>query len=176
VRTSSAISELDFLRSEVCQLQDLMKNLSTYRSSRIALPPPLAIAHPALVTGRTSVKTPPFVGITNTLGVLPSTMSPSGKRPGHSLAATGIPGLVPSHLFFIMDHNQGLRFLVDTGAEVSVLPPTCADRRHPSESLTLQAVNDRDLWYSLPHPQPWSMTHLRWIETDAAWVEWLGER
>ena len=68
-------------------------------------------------------------------------MSPSGKRPGQSLAATGVPGLVPSRLFFIMDCNQGLRFLVDTGAEVSVLPPTCAERRHPSESLTLQAVN-----------------------------------
>ena len=72
---------------------------------------------------------------------VPFTMSPSGKRPGQSLAATGVPGLVPSRLFFIMDRNQGLRFLVDTGAEVSVLPPTCAERRHPSESLTLQAVN-----------------------------------
>ena len=72
---------------------------------------------------------------------VPFTMSPSGKRPGQSLAATGVPGLVPSRLFFIMDRNQGLRFLVDTGAEVSVLPPTCAERRHPSESLSLQAVN-----------------------------------
>lgn len=68
-------------------------------------------------------------------------MSPSGKRPGQSLAATGVPGLVPSRLFLVMDRTRGLRFLVDTGAEVSVLPATQAERKRPSKSLTLQAVN-----------------------------------
>ena len=57
------------------------------------------------------------------------------------LAATGIPGLTPSRLFFVMDRTQGLRFLVDTGAEVSVLPATHAERKRPSKSLTLQAAN-----------------------------------
>ena len=68
-------------------------------------------------------------------------MSSSGKRPGQSLAATGAPGLVPSRLFFITDRTQGLRFLVDTGAEVSVLPPTRTERGRPRECLTLHAAN-----------------------------------
>ena len=69
------------------------------------------------------------------------TLPPPGKRPGQSLAATGVPGLVPSRLFYITDRTQGLRFLVDTGAEVSVLPAACVKQKCPSESLTLHAVN-----------------------------------
>ena len=68
-------------------------------------------------------------------------MPPSGKRPGQSLAATGAPGLVPSHLFFITVRTQGLRFLMDTGAEVSVLSPTRTERGRPRECLTLHAAN-----------------------------------
>ena len=36
--------------------------------------------------------------------------------------ATSTPGLPPSRLFFVTDRHSGLRFLVDTGAKVSVLP------------------------------------------------------
>ena len=45
-----------------------------------------------------------------------------GKRQGQVLMATSTPGLPPSRLFFVTDRCSGLRFLVDTGAEVSVLP------------------------------------------------------
>ena len=46
-----------------------------------------------------------------------------------------------SRLFYITtDRTTGTCFLVDTGADVSVLPPSAADRRRPS-SYTLQAVN-----------------------------------
>ena len=38
--------------------------------------------------------------------------------------ATGSAGQSHSRLFFIKDHSSGLSFLVDTGAEVSVLPPS----------------------------------------------------
>ena len=48
---------------------------------------------------------------------------------------------VPSHLFYVTDRSCGLRFLVDTGAEVSVIPPSSTERRHPHENLTLQAIN-----------------------------------
>ena len=71
---------------------------------------------------------------------MPPTLPP-GKRSGQTLAATGVPGPVPSRLFHIMDQACGLRFLVDTGAEVSVLPPSCTERKCPHDSLTLQAVN-----------------------------------
>ena len=63
-----------------------------------------------------------------------------GKRPGQSLAATSDPGLPSSRLFFIHDLASGTRFLVDTGAEVSVIPPSPNDRHHKTK-LTLQAVN-----------------------------------
>ena len=33
--------------------------------------------------------------------------------------ATSAPGPFPSRLFYVTDRNSGLRFLVDTGAEVS---------------------------------------------------------
>ena len=67
----------------------------------------------------------------------------SGKRSGRSLAATSVSGLQPSRLFYILDKTTGTRFLVDTGAEVSVLPPSESERRRQSaDNFTLQAVNN----------------------------------
>ena len=56
----------------------------------------------------------------------PGTASPcieGRKQPGQPLAVTSVAGLLPSRLFFVADCSTGLRFLVDTGAEVSVVPP-----------------------------------------------------
>ncbi|BHF71607.1 hypothetical protein SprV_0401466700 [Sparganum proliferum] len=39
------------------------------------------------------------------------------------------------------DNTSGRRFLVDTGAQISVIPPTPADRRCPNHGLYFQAVN-----------------------------------
>ena len=44
--------------------------------------------------------------------------------------AAGIDGLNPSHLFHIHDNSTGFRFFVDTGAEVSIVPPSHTDRNH----------------------------------------------
>ncbi len=71
---------------------------------------------------------------------MPTTM-PLGKRSGQSLAESGVSGLVPSHLFHITDKSCGLCFLVDTGAAVSVFPPSRAECKRPNTSLILQAVN-----------------------------------
>ena len=46
-----------------------------------------------------------------------------------------------NHLFYVTDRNSGLRFLVDTGAQVSVIPPSPADRQHRLDNLSLQAAN-----------------------------------
>ena len=64
-----------------------------------------------------------------------------GKREGQYVEATDVTGLNSSHLFHITDRRSGLRFLIDTGAQVSVIPPSPADRNTPS-TLTLQAVNN----------------------------------
>ena len=45
------------------------------------------------------------------------------KRAGRSLAATGVAGSThPGRLFYVHDKNSHTKFLVDTGAEVSVVP------------------------------------------------------
>ena len=39
------------------------------------------------------------------------------------------------------DSNNGRRFLVDTGAQVSVIPPTLVDKRFATPQESLQAAN-----------------------------------
>ncbi|BHF82425.1 hypothetical protein SprV_0802556300 [Sparganum proliferum] len=46
----------------------------------------------------------------------------------------------PSRLFYVNDKSRGLRFLVDTGAEVSVIAPLRRHRLKPSQ-FSLQAAN-----------------------------------
>ena len=49
-------------------------------------------------------------------------------------------------LFYVHDRITGTRFLVDTGAEVSVIPPTVSDKRcRSNSSVTLQAVNQSSI-------------------------------
>ncbi|BHF66484.1 hypothetical protein SprV_0200950100 [Sparganum proliferum] len=43
--------------------------------------------------------------------------------------------------FYVCDTATRRRFLVDTGAQISVVPPTAADHRFPSPGLHLQAAN-----------------------------------
>ena len=54
--------------------------------------------------------------------------------------ATSVSGQQPSRLFYVTDSLTGLRFLVDTGAEISVVPPSALDRKHHKDSFSLQAV------------------------------------
>ena len=63
-----------------------------------------------------------------------------GKREGQYVDAADVAGPYLCRLFYITDHNLGLQFLIDTGAQVSVVPPSPKDRPSPN-SLTLQAVN-----------------------------------
>ena len=55
--------------------------------------------------------------------------------------AASTSGLHPSRLFFVTDRSSGLRFLVDTGAEVSVLPVSWVSHSTSPAGPTLQAVN-----------------------------------
>ena len=64
-----------------------------------------------------------------------------GKRSHQRLEAASSSGSsAHSRLFYVTDRKTGTRFLVDTGAEVSVLPPSSQQRKFPSK-ITLQAVN-----------------------------------
>ena len=44
-------------------------------------------------------------------------------------------------MFFVCDKVSGRRFMVDNGAELSVIPPSLADRRNLDPGFALQAVN-----------------------------------
>ena len=52
---------------------------------------------------------------------------PPCDKAGHMLAATSIVGHSSSHLFYVTEKCSGTRFLIDTGADVSVVPPSHTD-------------------------------------------------
>ena len=63
-----------------------------------------------------------------------------GKRAGRSPLAASAAGLKDS-LFYVYDKFTNRRFLVDTGAEVSVLPASALDTRAAQQGPTLTAAN-----------------------------------
>ena len=68
-----------------------------------------------------------------------------GKWPGRVLMVTNTSGLSPSRLFFVTDRTSGLRLLVDTGAEVSVLPVAQLSRSSLPAGPPAQAVNNSSI-------------------------------
>ena len=74
---------------------------------------------------------------------MPLPLCLANKRAGRSLAATGVAGRpYLGRLFYIHDSSSNMQFLVDTGAEVSVVPPSRTERMHGQGAFTvLQAVN-----------------------------------
>ena len=72
---------------------------------------------------------------------MPTTVPKIGKHSGQSLAATSVTGHPTSRLLFLTNSNSGRRFLIDTGAEVSVIPPSAVDRKNKQDLPALQAVN-----------------------------------
>ena len=65
-----------------------------------------------------------------------------GIRPGRSLKMTNITGLSSSCLLYVTGKTTGMRFLVDTSAEVSVIPPCCTGQPTKADNLILHAVNN----------------------------------
>ena len=67
--------------------------------------------------------------------------------------AADVSGNSHSRLFYIIDKTSHLKFLIDTGAEVSVIPSTKSDRHRRSLNLTLQAYSNSHLWSTLSNAQ-----------------------
>lgn len=55
---------------------------------------------------------------------------------------TSVPSHHICHLLYIIDCKSGLCFLVDTGAEVSIIPSSVADHNHHKNNLNIQAINN----------------------------------
>ena len=64
-----------------------------------------------------------------------------GKRSGQSIVATSATGLTNGRLFHILDTISHRRFLIDTGAEISLIPPTHKHSTPQDHGFTLLAVN-----------------------------------
>ncbi|BHF72759.1 hypothetical protein SprV_0401583000 [Sparganum proliferum] len=73
----------------------------------------------------------------------PSDLLPeTGKPVSQRIDATVFSGSSGSgRTFYVCDTATRRRFLVHIGAQISVVPPTAADRRFPSPGLHLQAAN-----------------------------------
>lgn len=70
----------------------------------------------------------------------------SGKLDGRSLLAAHNLSQPLSRHFRIRDHITGMQFLVDTGAEVSIIPPSSSDCRQRVKTASLTAVNATAIW------------------------------
>ena len=73
---------------------------------------------------------------------MPTALCTWVKLPGRPLTAASVSGPNTSRLFYVTDKGTGTRYLVDTGSEVSVIPPSSSDHTHVSDQLTLLAVNN----------------------------------
>ncbi|XP_064465457.1 uncharacterized protein LOC135377013, partial [Ornithodoros turicata] len=118
----NAPDSLESLRAEVHQMSSLLAAVLPHQDSPAASAPhaPRFLLLP-LVFRRQRTQ-------------LSTSLCLAGKPPRESLAATcgSPPSPTPSRLLYITDPASKRRFLVDTGAEVSLLPATRAERLgHP---------------------------------------------
>ena len=70
------------------------------------------------------------------------------KLQGWSLAATNVAGLSSTgRLFYIHDSLTlaNLRFLVDTGTQISIVPPTHKERSAGASNMLLKAINGSEI-------------------------------
>ena len=65
---------------------------------------------------------------------------PTEKR--HDYAEAALPTLSPSRLLYVTDKRNKCKYLIDTGAAVSVLPMSCANRTTDTTSLPLVAADN----------------------------------
>ena len=60
----------------------------------------------------------------------------------HDYVVTETSKLSPSRLLYVADKRNKCNFLIDTGAAISVLPRSCANRTVDADSLPLVAANN----------------------------------
>ena len=73
------------------------------------------------------------------------------KWSGRLLVATGGACQTPSRLLFLMEANSGRQFLIDTKAEVSVIPPSPMERNETVQAFKPQWLLNNNFWHLLSH-------------------------
>ena len=137
VHSSNLSDEVDKLRSELSNLTQLVKSLPFQRKSRTRSPSP-APSHSNNNNNNSST----VCWYHQKYGQSARKCKQPCTYSGNSLVAMNTANQKPSHLFHVVDKSSGVRFLVDTGAEVSVIPPSRTERKCPQQDFTLQAVNN----------------------------------
>ena len=64
------------------------------------------------------------------------------KHRGQVLVATSAAGQQTGHLLYVTERESRLRFLVNTGSEVSIIPPSKAERKNPQDTFGLLTANN----------------------------------
>ena len=60
----------------------------------------------------------------------------------HDSVEATLPKLFPSKILYVADKRIKCKYLIDTGAAVSVLPKSCANRTSDADCLPLFAANN----------------------------------
>ena len=92
----------------------------------------------------------------------------SGKLPGRPPVAAAV-GQNSTRLLYAWDRYSGRRFLVDTGAEVSVFPATRREKHPQSQGATLTAANGSSIrtYGKRSIPLKFDHRHFKWTFTIA---------
>ena len=133
-QSASYDDELDKLRSEVAGLRKLIKSLPQQRSNRPRSPSP----------ARTN-SNPNVCWYHEKFGSSARKCKPPCRYSANTstnVAAVNVAEQQIHRLFHVTDKTSGVRYLVDTGAEVSVIPPSHAERKRSQQTFALQAVNN----------------------------------
>ena len=150
VSTSDGDSQLAIeiakLREEVAYIKKIVRSNSRSPSSRGHRSHSPRSDRDSPARGRPPVSAGTTSGLGTRLGSVEALLfSALGKRSGQPLMATGVAGQsTPSRLFRIYDSSTTLSFLIDTGAEVSVITPSVLKKQCQQE-LTLQAANNSSI-------------------------------
>ncbi|BHF76084.1 hypothetical protein SprV_0501918200 [Sparganum proliferum] len=136
-------SDLAELKTQIAQLSATVAALQLRRSPvPLEVPSAVTVVVPAPAPGP-----PTYVRIMSTMAIRhgavshPAPSSPRRKLLGRRVNAAELSGNSTGRIFYVRDNTSGRQFLVDTGAQISVIPPTPADRRCPNYGLQLQAAN-----------------------------------
>ncbi|BHF61467.1 hypothetical protein SprV_0100444100 [Sparganum proliferum] len=148
VQTILASGSQDLTASQLAEMADRMIEVQRFRSPTVAQISSSSSVNDQLVK-QVSAMADEMASLKIQLARLTSSRSYSrrrspeaGKPVSQRIDATVFSGYSGSgRTFYVCDIATRRRFLVDTGAQISVVPPTAADRRFPSRGLHLQAAN-----------------------------------
>nr|VZH98237.1 unnamed protein product [Spirometra erinaceieuropaei] len=145
VQTILASGSQDLSVSQLAEVADRMIEVQRFQSPSVAQISSSSSVNEHLLK-QVSAMADEMASLKIQLASLTSSRSRSrpktGKPVSQRIDATVFSGSSGSgRTFYVCDTATCRRFLVDTGAQISVVPPTAADRRFPSPGLHLQAAN-----------------------------------